>query len=114
MIKIYGLTNCDRCRQAVKDLKVAFVEYQFHDFRKNGLNPDKLETWLKAVDYKLLLNKRSTTWRELSEKNKENLNDRKAVHLMIQFPALIKRPVFEVGEKIVIGYTENEKKALGL
>ena len=114
MINVFGLMNCDNCRQAVKDLKAASIAYNFHDFRRDGLDSDKLKTWFTFMDYEAFLNKRGTTWRGLSEKDKENLNSKTVIALMIQFPAIIKRPVFEIEDKILVGYKELQKKVLGL
>ena len=114
MIRVYGLKNCDTCRKAIKHLKEANVAYDFCDFRRDGLEFVKIEEWERLLGYDSLLNRRGTTWRGLSQSDKADLNNEKAITLMFNNPALIKRPVFETKNKIVIGYTENQIKELGL
>ena len=114
MIRIYGLRNCDTCRRAIKDLERARVIYEFCDFRRDGLNLAKINEWQSLLGYDLLLNRKGTTWRGLSEDDKADLTREKAVNLMFNKPALIKRPVFEIGKRIIIGYKNEQKKTLGL
>jgi len=114
MIRVYGLKNCDACRKAIKDLKEANIAYEFCDFRRDGLEIVKIEEWERSLGYVSLLNRRGTTWRGLSQSDKADLNNEKAIALMFNNPALIRRPIFETENKIVIGYTENQIKELGL
>lgn len=114
MIELYGLNNCDTCRKAIKDLKEGGFDYNFSDFKKDGLNLTDLKSWLVSVGCDILVNKRGTTWRRLSDNEKADLNNEKLLALIIKYPALIKRPVFKVGNKLIIGYKEEQKKALGL
>jgi arsenate reductase (glutaredoxin) len=114
MIKLFGLRGCDTCREAIRDLKTENVDYEFFDLKKDGIDPAELKRWLESAESDVLLNKRGTTWRKLSENEKADLNDEKILLLMLKYPALIKRPVFKVGNKLVIGYKEEQKKALGL
>ena len=114
MIKLYGLKSCDNCRKAIKDLKTENIDHEFLDIKENGIDLTELKRWLGLVGSDLLLNKRGTTWRKLSDNEKANLNDEKIALLILKYPALIKRPLFKVGNKLVIGYKEEQKKALGL
>ena len=98
----------------IRDLKTENVDYEFFDLKKDGIDPAELKRWMKLVGSDVLLNKRGTTWRRLSYNEKANLNDEKISLLMLKYPALIKRPVFKDGNKLVIGYKEEQKKALGL
>ena len=111
---IHGLKNCDTCRKAIKDLKAADLDHQFFDFRKDGLAEKDLKKWVAAAGWEVLLNTRGTTWRGLSEEDKSGVNEGRATALMLEHPALIKRPVFEIGNKVVIGFKDEQKKALGL
>lgn len=106
MIHVYGLKNCDNCRKALKWLSGERIVTTFHDFRLEGLTVDKLNVWLEHVDWNILLNRRGTTWRKLSERAKQNLNQNNAIVLMMANISLIKRPVFEVKKKVLIGATE--------
>ena len=114
MIKIYGLRNCDTCRRAIKDLEARQIAHEFHDFRRDGLDLFKLKKWTALLGYGALLNKRGTTWRGLGQSEKEDLNNKKAIALIYRNPALIKRPVFEIENTIVIGYKDDQKRNLGL
>ena len=114
MIKIHGLKNCDTCRKAAKELTAAEIDHQFVDFRKDGLVESDLKNWVTSVGWEVLLNTRGTTWRGLSDSEKADIDESKATALMLAHPALIKRPVFEFGNKVVIGYKDDQKKALGL
>ena len=113
-IKIHGLKKCDTCRKAVKDLAAADIAHQFFDFRKDGLAESDLKKWVASAGWQVLLNPRGTTWRGLSEAKKADMGESKATALMLEHPALIKRPVFEIDEKIAIGYKDEQKIALGL
>ena len=114
MIKLFGLRFCDTCREAIRDLKTENIDYEFFDLKKDGIDLTEIKRWLELAGNDLLLNKRGTTWRKLSDNEKADLNDEKISLLILKYPALIKRPVFKVGNKLVIGYKEEQKKALGL
>ena len=114
MIKLFGLKGCDTCREAVKNLKTENVGYEFFDLKKDGIELTELKEWLELAGSDVLLNKRGTTWRKLSDNEKAELNVEKISLLMLKYPALIKRPVFKIGKKLVVGYKDEQKKALGL
>ena len=114
MIRVYGLINCDTCRSVIKDLEKANINYKFYDFRRDGVKGIKIRKWHKKFGYDLLLNRRSATWRALSNVDKANLNDDKALNLMVNNPVLIKRPIIEMGKKITIGYKNEFKETLHL
>lgn len=112
MITVYGLKNCDTCRKALGWLKAEGIAHRFHDVRADGITQSDIARFAKAVGWEKLLNKASTTWRELSDREKDDLTGPRALALMAAHPALIKRPVFEAGSKIVVGFREAEKAAL--
>ncbi|HAA91222.1 MAG TPA: arsenate reductase [Rhodospirillaceae bacterium] len=112
MIDVYGLKNCDTCRKAMKWLAAEGKEATLHDFRAEGLDADRLDGWLAKVDWEILLNRRGTTWRKLDEADKENLDQAKVKNLMLAQPSLIKRPVFELGDRILVGFKQDEQDAL--
>jgi arsenate reductase (glutaredoxin) len=112
MITVIGIKSCDTCRKALSWLTAKNVAHQFHDLRVDGLTAARLAGWVKACGWESHLNQRSTTWRGLSEAEKSNLNAKTAEHLMMTYPTLIKRPVFEAGGQIYIGFTDAIKKAL--
>ena len=82
MITMYGIINCDTCRKALKWLQAEGIEHRFHDFRADGLEADDVVRWVGAVGWEVLLNRRGTTWRKLSEADKDGLDEAKATDLM--------------------------------
>lgn len=108
MLKIYGLKNCDTCRAARKWLTAQNIAHEFFDVREMSLDAKTIDHWLAEVGVDVLLNKRGTTWRKLDEADKESLDDNKAVQLMAQHPALIKRPVFSNDGRISVGFAKDE------
>lgn len=101
---LYGIKTCDTVRKARKFLDNQNVEYRFHDFRQDGLPPGHIDRWLKQVDWNLLLNQRGTTWRQLPETAKADLDADKVKALMLENPTLIKRPVLEIGTRVEVGF----------
>ena len=112
MIKIFGIKNCDTCRKAIKWLETEGFKYQFYDLRLDELKISAINKWIEKIGLETLLNSRSTTWRNLPSKIKENLDKETAVQLMKEFPTLIKRPVFNIGSKFCVGYTLKSKEFL--
>lgn len=112
MIVIYGLKNCDSCRKAVALLQDGGRVYRFHDLRADGLPAGSLARWIDAVGWETLLNRRSTTWRELPESEKADLDAPRAAHLLERNPTLIKRPVVEAGDRLVVGFAPPQQAAL--
>ena len=82
------------------------IEYTFHDFKKEGLESKTLNSWLKTVDWEILLNKRGTTWRKLPDDVKENINKTSAKSIMLENLSIIKRPVLNVDDVIYVGFSE--------
>lgn len=103
-ITMYGITTCDTIKKARVWLESHDVPYRFHDYRAEGIEAGKLNGWVGKVGWEKLLNKGSTTFRELPEKDKEALDEKKAKKLMLAKPTMIKRPVLEVGERILVGF----------
>ncbi len=114
MVKIYGLRNCDTCRKALKWLDSEGIAFTFIDVRKDGINETDVKRWMDSVGVDTLLNRRGTTWRGLSdtEKAKAESSDAEAIKMMAAHAALIKRPVFEKGDEIFVGFKDGEKAKL--
>lgn len=112
MITVYGIKNCDTCRKALKWLVAEGLEHRFHDFRVDGLDPQSLSAWVNAAGWEKLLNRRGTTWRNLSDAEKDGVDEAKAEALMAGNPTLIKRPVFETGNQVLVGFGDAEQTAL--
>ena len=112
MITVYGLKNCDTCRNARKWLKAEGLDFTFHDVRADGLTEETLSGWIRALGWETLLNRRGTTWRKLPDDEKEGVDEARAKALMLSQPALIKRPVFEKAGQVIVGFKDAEKVAL--
>ena len=101
---MYGITTCDTIKKARVWLEGHDVSYRFHDYRAEGIDAGKLDGWVGKVGWEKLLNKGSTTFRELPDKDKQGLDEKKARKLMLANPTMIKRPVLEVGDTILVGF----------
>ena len=110
-LKVYGLKNCDTTRKAVKLFEKAGRPVEFHDIREE-LPPRTLKEWIKALGWEALLNRRSTTWRQLSDAEKTDLNAAKAEALMKKYPTLIKRPVVSKDKSLELGFNEDRLSKL--
>jgi Spx/MgsR family transcriptional regulator len=108
MITLYGIPNCDTIRKARRWLKEHQVDYRFHDFRKEGLDKAQLTEWVDELGWEVLLNKRGTTWRKLSDEQKASISRDNAIELMLEYPAMIKRPVLDTGQRRLIGFKEQQ------
>jgi len=112
MITLYGISNCDTVRKARNWLSSHDVDYQFHDIRRDGLTVKQLKTWAKAVGWETLLNRRGQTWRNLTDKQKAEINETRALQLMHANPTLIKRPVLETKKRIHVGFSAADYQQL--
>ncbi|MGI9203999.1 MAG: arsenate reductase [Woeseiaceae bacterium] len=112
MLTMYGIPNCDSCRKARKWLEASAVEYRFHDLRADGLTSADIERWLQFVPREKLLNSRSTTWRALPESERCELDVVKVRSLLLDHPTLIKRPVLENDEHVLVGFVPDQYKEL--
>ncbi len=104
MTTLYGISNCNTVKKAKDWLQDKNIDFQFHDFRKQGLSAESLESFEAAVGWEKLLNKQSTSWRKLTDDQKANISKRTALQFMLETPTLIKRPVLDTGEKLIIGF----------
>jgi len=112
MIKIYGIPNCDTIKKARKWLDKSNLEYEFHDYKKMGVPEKNLKLWVKSAGWENILNKRGATWRKLDDNTKNNIDENSAIQVMLDNPSAIKRPVLESGKILLVGFKENEYKAL--
>jgi len=104
MITVYGIRNCQTMKKALSWLEDRGVEYVFHDYKKSGVDKSRLQRWVKHVGWKTLLNTQGTTWRRLTAEQQADMTQGKAVALMVQYPSLIKRPVVETGQQLLVGF----------
>ncbi len=112
MFTLYGIKNCDTCRKARKAMDASGIPYQFHDLREDGLSAALLEHLLERVPVVEALNKRSTTWRNLPDEEKQAVDANKARELLLAHPTLLKRPLLDTGDTIVVGYRDGDYDAV--
>jgi len=111
MYTLYGISNCNTVKKAKDWLQENNIEFQFHDYRKQGLTTELLETFEATLGWEKLLNKQSTSWRKLSDDQKANVSKQTALQYMLETPTLIKRPVLDTGEKMIIGFKADNYQA---
>jgi arsenate reductase len=107
MITLYGIKNCDTVKKARTWLEQRGIDYQFHDFRTDGLTEQQVKLWIDELGLELLVNKRSTTWKELDEATKNQL-DANAVQIITANPTLIKRPLLDTSKQKHVGFKDTE------
>ena len=107
-ITLYGIPNCDTVKKARRWLEERGVAYIFHDLRADGLTRDVLDRWADEAGWHSLLNKRSTTFRALPDKEAVVQDCEAALAAMLQHPTLIKRPVLEKEGRVLVGFNESE------
>jgi arsenate reductase (glutaredoxin) len=114
-VTVYGIKNCDTMKKARAWLDGQGVDYAFHDYKTAGIDRARLERWIKSVGWEALLNRAGTTFRKLPDAEKQALNERRAVSLMLVQPSMIKRPVLDLDGRILVGFKPDDYKlAFGL
>ena len=103
-ITIYGIKNCDTMKKARTWLEDHDLQYQFHDYKTEGIERQLLQRWCSELGWEILLNRAGTTFRKLPDADKTALDERKAVTLMLAQPSMIKRPVLDVDGKLLVGF----------
>lgn len=105
---IYGIKNCDTMKKARSFLDGQGVAYDFHDYKMQGISQARLKAWAGQVGWEILLNRAGTTFRKLPEADKQGLTEARAIALMLSQPSMIKRPVLEAGDNILVGFRLDE------
>ncbi len=109
MIRMYGIPNCDVIKKAVSWLQQNNIPFEFYDYKKEGAPAAKLKHWVEKKGWEAIFNKRSTTWKELvAAGTTEVRNSTEAIVLMGANTSIIKRPILESGNEILVGFNENE------
>ncbi len=106
MLHVYGIKNCDRVKKALKFFKTHRIEYQLHDFKSESLQCQKVKNWLTHVELSKLLNTRGTTYRHLKLKERD-LSDDDKIAWLCKEPMLIKRPVVEYRDTVLVGFDQS-------
>jgi len=112
MTTLYGIPNCDTIKRARKWLDDKNIAYEFHDYKKAGIDKKTLQNWCKEFGYETLINKRGTTWRKLEDQLKNNINETSAIKIMQENTSVIKRPVLISDHTKIVGFNEADYKSL--
>jgi arsenate reductase (glutaredoxin) len=107
-VTIYGIKNCDTMKKARAWLDEHGVSYTFHDYKAAGIDRGRIEGWIRELGWETLLNRAGTTFRKLPEADREGLTETKAVALMLDQPSMIKRPVLDLGGRLLVGFKPDQ------
>jgi len=107
-LKIYGIKNCDTMKKAFAWLGEHGIEYEFHDYKKDGVPAEKLRAWAKKLGWQKLVNTRGPTYRKIPEAERDNLNEASAIALLQVYSSAIKRPIVESGAELIAGFDPTE------
>ena len=99
-----SIKNCDTMKKEMTWLDTHSVAYEFTDYKKAGVAQEHLPDWNRRAGWQVLLNTRGLMWKKLSEAERADVNEAKALALMTQYPALIKRPVLDTGKQLLVGF----------
>jgi Spx/MgsR family transcriptional regulator len=105
---LYGIKNCDTVKKARQWLAEHAIEYRFHDFRTDGLEPAQVDAWLQELGAEQLINRRGTTWKQLDETTRSQLSAATAAKLLLAHPTLIKRPLLDIGHQRFVGFNAGQ------
>lgn len=112
MLTVYTLKTCDTCKKAIKWLEAEGIQFHNHDVRADGLTSETIAKIVGTLGWETALNRRSTTWRNLEDTDKTNIDDNRAIALIEAYPTLLKRPVFVASNTTIAGFTVETKTAL--
>lgn len=111
-IEFYGIPNCDTVKKARAWLEGRGIAYAFHDYKKEGANTAKLTAWCNSAGWETILNRAGTTFKKLADADKANLDEAKAIVLMLAAPSMIKRPVVEHPKGLLVGFKPDQWEAI--
>lgn len=113
MIKVFGLKNCSTCVKAQKALTAQGLAFEFYDVRQTPPTAEQLKKWSAQVGWDSLINKKSQTWRGLSEEQKQLTQEIALIALVQENPSVMKRPLLEQGNTLILGFVEDAYRQLG-
>ena len=108
LITLYGIKNCDTVKKARRWLDDHSIEHQFHDFREQGIDATELDRWLADLGWETLVNRRSTSWKQLDPALRERMDQAAAKLAILEHPTLIKRPLLDTGHEYHVGFSEQK------
>lgn len=112
MTTIYGIKNCDTMKKALRWLDENQVDYRFHDYRKDGLERELLTAWIEQLGWESVVNKRGTTWRKLAPETQAAMNNETAIEVLLEQPAMIKRPLLDHQQSLTLGFKPEQYQAI--
>jgi Spx/MgsR family transcriptional regulator len=110
-VKIYGIKNCDTMKKAFDWLKAHGVDYEFHDYKASGIDEASLKAWCAEFGWDKVLNRAGTTFKSLPDADKADLDEARAIRLMLAQPSMIKRPVLVSGGRLTLGFKPDQYAA---
>lgn len=112
MIKLFGIPNCDTIKKAKKWLEQNNIDYTFHDYRKDGISTEMVSDFCQQLDWQQVLNKRGTTYRQLDDATKESLTAESVITLLVEHPAMIKRPILQKDNELYLGFKAEQYQSI--
>lgn len=109
---LYGIANCDTIKKARAWLANREIEFQFHDYRKQGLDIELLNAWVDDLGWEALVNRRGTTWRQLAAEVRDSLDTKSAIEIMLDKPAIIKRPLLVKNGQRYLGFSDEQYSSI--
>lgn len=108
-MKLYGIPNCDTVKKARAWLEAQGVDYEFHDYKKHGVDEVLLAKWMAKVGWENVVNRKGLTWRKLTDAEKAKIkDDPSAIKFLVEKPSAIKRPAITVRDRLLLGFDMNE------
>ena len=111
-VTLYGIPNCDTIKKARAWLDSNKIGFRFHDYRKQGLARNQLQSMVSALGWEAMLNRRGTTWRALPTEVKEHIDVESAIQVMLDNPAIIKRPILATGDQLHVGFSDAQYREI--
>jgi Spx/MgsR family transcriptional regulator len=112
MTTIYGIKNCDTIKKCTKWLDANEINFTYHDYRTDGIDKEMVTTFVKQLGWENVVNKRGTTYRQLTDEQKNTLNEESAIELLLKMPAMIKRPVLVHNNEYHLGFKPAQYETL--
>ncbi len=109
---VYTLKSCDTCKKALKWLETEDINANIFDIRTDGISAETLSAAVSGLGWEAVLNRRSTSWRQLDETQKQDINADKALALLIQNPTLMKRPLFITDNNLIVGFNQASQQEI--